>query len=102
MRIDADVPLDVDDALMEHVHLRDKQRQGAQVRPFDGKEFARTGVQVACDGRVGRVAEAHGLGVEIGQVGKHTSGEEVVLDVMKGPMRRVAYALISEVRAYAQ
>lgn len=90
MRIDADVPLDVDDALMEHVHLRDKQRQGAQVRPFDGKEFARTGVQVAFDGGVGRVAEADGLDIEISQVGKYAPGEEIVLDIVKGRMRRVA------------
>ena len=45
MAVHIDVALDVDEAMMERVHLRHEERQRTQVRPFGGEELARTGVQ---------------------------------------------------------
>ena len=55
--VDADIALDVDDALMEQVHLGHEERQRVQVRAFERKELARTGVQMALRRGVDLVAE---------------------------------------------
>jgi len=97
-----DIALDIDEPMMERVHLRDEERQRPQVRPLGGEELARTRVQMLFVGRVDFVAEGARLGIEIDEVGKRAPGEEVVLDEMKRYMRRVAYAVISEANRYAK
>ena len=83
MPVHIDVALDVDEAMMERVDLRDEERQRTQVRPFGGEELARTGVQMPFGRGVHLVAEGARLRIEIGEVGKRAPGEEIVFDEMK-------------------
>jgi hypothetical protein len=92
-----DIALDVDETMMERVHLRHEERQWPQVRPFSGEEFPRTRVQMPFGGGVHLVAESARLGIEIGEIGKRAPGEKVVLDKMKGSLdagRSVRIALL--------
>src|SRR6266851_8412626 len=88
--------LDVDEPMMEGVHLRHEERQRAEVRVLGGKQLAGAGVEMALVGGVHLVAKGARLGIEIGEVGKAAAGQEIVLDEMKGPLdagRAVGIAL---------
>ena len=45
-----DVALDIDEPMMEGVHLRHKERQRREVGLFDGEELSRTRMEMALCG----------------------------------------------------
>ena len=102
MAVHIDVSLDVDEAMMERVHLRHEERQRTEPRVLSGKQLSRAGVEMAFRGGVHLVAKGARLGIEIGEVGKRASGQKIVFDEMKRYMRRVAYTVISEADRYAK
>jgi hypothetical protein len=76
MAVDIDKALDVDEAMMQRVHLRHEERQRTQLRVFGGEELARTGVEMLFARRVDLVAEDVRLRVKIGEIRKRASREE--------------------------
>ena len=97
MRIDVDVALDVDEAVVERVDLRHEERQRMQVRAFGGEELARAGVQLTLGRGVHLVAPGERLRIEIGEVGELAAGQEVVFDEVERALdarRAVGIALL--------
>jgi hypothetical protein len=71
--------------VVQLVHFRDRDRQGPDARPLDGKELTGAGVQVTLGGRVDLVAPGTRLGVEVREGVETPAGQEVVVDVVEGP-----------------
>jgi urease accessory protein UreE len=81
-----DVALEVDDAMVQRVHLGHQRRQWLQARRFGLKQLAGHGLQAALEGGIHLVAPDDRLAVEVSEVIELAASEEVVLDVVEGPL----------------
>jgi hypothetical protein len=84
--MDVDVALDIDETVMQRVHLRNEERERLEVRPFGDEELARTRVEMICIRRVHLVAPGAGLRSEIREVGTGPPREKSHLHVPKRPL----------------
>ena len=77
MAVHIDVALDIDEAMMERVHLRDKERQRPQARVLSGKQLARAGVEMPLRRGIHLVTERARLRIEIGEVDKRAAAKKL-------------------------
>jgi len=82
---DVDVPLEVDEAMVQRVHLGHPDRQRRELRLLGGEELAGARLQVSLAGPVHPIAPGEGFPVELREIAKRAAGEEVVLDENQTP-----------------
>jgi hypothetical protein len=84
--VDAHVALGVDDAVVEGVDLGDPDGQRLEHEPLGGEELAPAGVELGAEAGVDLVAPDDGLAIEVVPIVEVATGEEVLVDVVEGPL----------------
>ena len=84
--VDGHIPMDVDDALVELIGLRDPFGQRLEMWPLRGIELDGAGLEMTFVGAILFFAPLPRLGIEIVPVGKGPASKEIILDVVKGTL----------------
>ncbi len=91
------VPFRIDDAGTQLIDVRHIQRQGLQVGPFGGKQFASAGMQLVRESRVPLLARGARPLVQVLPVGEVLADQKSLLDAMErclDPRRAIGIALL--------
>src|SRR5690606_13793522 len=85
-RVNVNVALEVDDAVMEAIDGRAPSRQRDEQVALGREQVAATGVELAAESGVDLVAPGDGLLIGVVEVAELASGEEVALHVLEQPL----------------
>src|SRR5215469_2167397 len=102
--IDRDVSLHIHQALMEKVDRSHPDRQRLQVGLFNGKQLARTGLEIIAELRVDLIAPFARLTICIFPVLESTAGQEIRVDIPEASLHAgraigVSFLMSAEVEA---